>query len=34
VVRVDQPSSRAGDFPPGATVALDLGIGRLMVVAA
>ncbi|NUS64141.1 MAG: ABC transporter ATP-binding protein [Saccharothrix sp.] len=34
VVRVDQPSSRAGDFPPGAAVALDLGVGRLMVVAA
>ncbi|MGW4111301.1 ABC transporter ATP-binding protein [Actinosynnema sp. NPDC004786] len=32
VVRVDQPSSRAGDFPPGATVALDLGAGRVMVV--
>jgi putative spermidine/putrescine transport system ATP-binding protein len=34
VVRVDQPSSRAADFPPGTTVALDLGIGRLMVVGA
>ncbi|MEU4765771.1 ABC transporter ATP-binding protein [Actinosynnema sp. NPDC023794] len=34
VVRVDQPSSRATDFPPGTTVALDLGAGRLMVVAA
>ncbi|MCE7000848.1 ABC transporter ATP-binding protein [Saccharothrix sp. S26] len=34
VVRVDQPSHRAADFPPGAAVALDLGIGRLMVVAA
>ncbi len=34
VVRVDQPSSRAADFPPGATVALDLGLGRLMVVGA
>ncbi|PSL53411.1 putative spermidine/putrescine transport system ATP-binding protein [Saccharothrix carnea] len=32
VVRVDQPSGRAADFPPGTTVALDLAIGRLMVV--
>ncbi|MBB5954295.1 putative spermidine/putrescine transport system ATP-binding protein [Saccharothrix tamanrassetensis] len=34
VVRVDQPSSRAGDFPPGTTVALDLAPTRLMVVEA
>ncbi len=33
VVRVDQPSSRAGDFPAGTSVALDLGGGGLMVVA-
>ncbi|MEU7524580.1 ABC transporter ATP-binding protein [Saccharothrix sp. NPDC042600] len=32
VVRVDQPSSRAGDFPPGTSVALDLS--RVMVVQA
>ncbi|RKT56067.1 ABC transporter ATP-binding protein [Saccharothrix australiensis] len=32
VVRVDQPSSRAVDFPPGTTVALDPSPGRLMVV--
>ncbi|GAA0209505.1 ABC transporter ATP-binding protein [Saccharothrix mutabilis subsp. mutabilis] len=32
VVRVDQPSSRAGDFPPGTSVALDLS--RVMVVEA
>ncbi|QQQ73876.1 ABC transporter ATP-binding protein [Saccharothrix sp. 6-C] len=34
VVRVDQPSGRAADFPPGTAVALDLGGGRLMVVGA
>ncbi|GAB2966035.1 ABC transporter ATP-binding protein [Saccharothrix stipae] len=34
VVRVDQPSSRAADFPPGTTVALDFAAGRLMVVEA
>jgi putative spermidine/putrescine transport system ATP-binding protein len=32
VVRVDQPSSRAADFPPGTTVALDFAPGRVMVV--
>ncbi|MBY8853999.1 TOBE domain-containing protein, partial [Saccharothrix sp. MB29] len=34
VVRVDQPSGRAADFPPGTAVALDLDAGRLMVVEA
>ncbi|WP_158853194.1 ABC transporter ATP-binding protein [Saccharothrix deserti] len=34
IVRVDQPASRAADFPPGTTVALDLAVGRLMVVEA
>ncbi|MBW4717550.1 ABC transporter ATP-binding protein [Saccharothrix obliqua] len=33
VVRVDQPSSRAGDFPVGTAVALDLAAARLLVVA-
>ncbi|MGM1059520.1 ABC transporter ATP-binding protein [Saccharothrix sp. Mg75] len=34
VVRVDQPSGRAGDFPPGTAVALDFDAARLMVVEA
>ncbi|MFD1146895.1 ABC transporter ATP-binding protein [Saccharothrix hoggarensis] len=34
LVRVDQPSGRVGDFPPGTAVALDFAAGRVMVVAA
>ncbi|QFZ19141.1 ABC transporter ATP-binding protein [Saccharothrix syringae] len=34
VLRVDQPSGRAAEFPPGAAVALDLAAARLMVVKA
>jgi putative spermidine/putrescine transport system ATP-binding protein len=34
VLRVDQPSARAGDFPAGTAVALDLTSARLLVVEA